>query len=617
MHLPFDEYRRKVLGCWLGKAVGGTLGGPWEGKEGPLDLTFYDPVPSEMLPNDDLDLQVVWLETIRRRGLPVDRRSLADAWLDHIHMWPDEYGVACRNLAQGVFPPASGAFDNGFTAGMGAAIRSELWACLAPGDPELAAALALEDACVDHAGEGIYAERFLVALQSAAFVENDRETLLDQAAATIPADCRVACAVRDTRSWWADTGDWRETRIRVLEAHGRQNFTDVAQNLAITVLGWLAGEGDFGKAICIAVNCGKDTDCTGATLGALLGILDPDCIGEKWLEPIGRELVLSPSIVGMHQAATLDQFTDQVAAAALDVLDYYGSTVRLVEAPALSDTRENMAAARISHTPGVALNPDAPGEESLLSTEPLVVSLVYPEGIAMVPGRSDKVTLKLVNPTADAMDVCIEPRVPDGWHVSCHRDAFRLTPSVPATTDLLVTPPGEDALRTYRNPLDIRFRAGGFTWSIAAGLPLAMPWLRWGLPEWPSAGDACPALPSSAERVEVCGHSQSLPAGATACALDVKLSRHCVPRWIAQTESRPVRVWLDGDLINEHDGTYQVPAVHRARHTGADVEVRGGWHRVVIAVGPGPEGHLFFGLGDGKTWDWLRDAEFRFIMAAK
>ncbi len=59
---------------------------------------------------------------------------LADAWLEHIHLWPDEYGVACRNLAQGLYPPVSGGFDNGFTAGMGAAIRSEIWACLAPGD---------------------------------------------------------------------------------------------------------------------------------------------------------------------------------------------------------------------------------------------------------------------------------------------------------------------------------------------------------------------------------------------------------------------------------------------------------------------------------------------------
>ncbi len=51
--------RSKIIGCWFGKAVGGTLGQPYEGVTHALDLDFYDPVPTEMIPNDDLDLQVV------------------------------------------------------------------------------------------------------------------------------------------------------------------------------------------------------------------------------------------------------------------------------------------------------------------------------------------------------------------------------------------------------------------------------------------------------------------------------------------------------------------------------------------------------------------------------
>jgi hypothetical protein len=153
--------------------------------------------------------------------------------------------------------------------------------------------------------------------------------LLDLAAGTIPPDSRVARAIADTRRWWAETQDWRQVRAQILTRHGRQNFTDVAQNLAFILLGWLTGAGDFDTAICTAVNCGQDTDCTGATLGALLGVLDPGAIGERWLQPIGRDLVLSPGIVGMHPPATLDQLTDQVAALAVQVLDYYGSAVTL------------------------------------------------------------------------------------------------------------------------------------------------------------------------------------------------------------------------------------------------------------------------------------------------
>ena len=306
-------YRDKVLGCWLGKAIGGTLGQPHEGQDGPLDLTFYDPVPDEAIPNDDLDLQVVWALAIGRKSEPrVDRNVLARAWQAHVKFPWDEYGAALRNMANGIEPPVTGQHDNWFAECMGAAIRSELWACLAPGRPDVAAAYAFEDACVDHAGDGIWAEVFNAALESQAFVEHDRDKLLDAALGLLPTTSRVRCAIEDTRAWWTETRDWREVRSRVLAAHGHSNFTDVAQNLAFTVLGWLAGEGDFGKSICIAVNCGRDTDCTGATLGSLMGIINPEGIPDRWARPIGRALVLSPGIIGLDPPKTIDGFTDVV-----------------------------------------------------------------------------------------------------------------------------------------------------------------------------------------------------------------------------------------------------------------------------------------------------------------
>jgi ADP-ribosylglycohydrolase len=308
------DYRSQILGCWLGKAVGGTLGMPFEGQEGPLDLTFYDPVPTEMLPNDDLDLQVLWACVIDAMEAPaVDRRVLGQAWLDHVRFPWDEYGVAIRNLANGLQPPLSGSYDNWFTRGMGAAIRSELWACLAPGNPKLAAAYAYEDACVDHAGEGIWAEVFFAPLQSLAFTESSRDALLDGALARLPERSEIRQAVEQTRQWWGELKDWQAVRQKILAHHGcRENFTDAVMNVAFTILGWLAGDDDFSKSICIAVNCGKDTDCTGATLGALLGILDPDCIDDKWLAPIGRKLVLNKQIVGIQHPKSLDAFTDLV-----------------------------------------------------------------------------------------------------------------------------------------------------------------------------------------------------------------------------------------------------------------------------------------------------------------
>ena len=71
MKLDFQTYKNKVYGCYVGKAVGGTLGMPYEGDRSVRKVTYYDPVPTEMPPNDDLDLQVVNLATIIRLGLPI------------------------------------------------------------------------------------------------------------------------------------------------------------------------------------------------------------------------------------------------------------------------------------------------------------------------------------------------------------------------------------------------------------------------------------------------------------------------------------------------------------------------------------------------------------------
>lgn len=47
-----SAYRERVLACWNGKNIGGTLGAPFEGFPSVNRLTYYDPVPSGAIPND-------------------------------------------------------------------------------------------------------------------------------------------------------------------------------------------------------------------------------------------------------------------------------------------------------------------------------------------------------------------------------------------------------------------------------------------------------------------------------------------------------------------------------------------------------------------------------------
>lgn len=295
----------------MGKSVGGTLGVPLEGQPGPHDLTFYRPEPTETLPNDDLDLQVVWLHHLRVNACrSVTPEILAEAWAKHVLFPFDEYNVSRRNRAHGLSGARQGAADNFFGECMGAAIRSEVWACLAPGDPARAAGFAWADAVVDHCGDGVWAEVFNAALQAAAFTESDPDRLIDTALAFLPEQSQLKRALARTREWWRECKDWREVRRLVVENYATGNFTHVVCNICFQLIGWFDGGDDFGRSICTAVNCGFDTDCTGATLGALLGILRPDDIPARWLAPIGEKVVLSREIVGFNAPRDLGELTD-------------------------------------------------------------------------------------------------------------------------------------------------------------------------------------------------------------------------------------------------------------------------------------------------------------------
>ena len=65
-----EEYRDTVRGCWTGKNIGGTLGAPMEGKRDIFDVTFYtQDLKGNPAPNDDLDLQLVWLKANEDHGI--------------------------------------------------------------------------------------------------------------------------------------------------------------------------------------------------------------------------------------------------------------------------------------------------------------------------------------------------------------------------------------------------------------------------------------------------------------------------------------------------------------------------------------------------------------------
>ncbi|MCX6984319.1 MAG: ADP-ribosylglycohydrolase family protein [Lentisphaerae bacterium] len=271
--INLDEYRDKVLGCWTGKNIGGTLGAPFECKTEMNDITFYtQDLGGSPAPNDDLDLQLVWLLAVETEGLyKLSPRLLGEYWMNYITAPPNEYGVCKSNIANGLYPPLSGSCNNdAWKYSNGAWIRSEFWACLFPGSPDDVTVFAYMDACCDHCGEGIYAELFTASMQSAAFIMSDVRQLIEIGLSKIPKDCRVARSVNLVCDLFDKGVDFKAAREAVVKDNEDLGWMQAPGNLGFVIIGLLYGKGDFGKSICLAANCGDDTDCTAATVGATL-----------------------------------------------------------------------------------------------------------------------------------------------------------------------------------------------------------------------------------------------------------------------------------------------------------------------------------------------------------
>jgi len=448
--LNFEEYHQKVLGCWMGKNIGGTLGAPFEWRRQLNNVSFYtQDLSGEPLPNDDLDIQLLWLVALEERGLDLDARTLSEYWTLYVTPHWSEYGTAKINLRSGLMPPLSGSLHNQYKDSCGSFIRSEIWACIAPGNPQVATYYAYQDAILDHGdGEGVYAEVFIAALESVAFVISDIRQLIEIALSYIPDSCGVSGAVLDALDSYRSGKTWQEARDHILANYRGSTFFnllhhtspedwakgfgegkrgwDAPSNIGMLVIGLLYGEGDFAQSVCTAVNCGEDTDCTAATAGSIFGILHGiQAIPEKWIAPIGRKIKTACLNLGElgnygnQLPADVDELTRRTEKIARQVILRYHLDMQLSE-----DQSSNLS--------GVTLTSLQAGRgiERLLENMkgPLYtfdffeIAIDYGEGPLLRDNIPTLIRLRIYNTYKVQATLNIHWYTPEGWQVSPSAD---------------------------------------------------------------------------------------------------------------------------------------------------------------------------------------------------
>lgn len=316
-----DLYDR-IYGAWLGRVAGCVLGKPlqagWPKAQVIEYLKLANSYPSagyvpRVVPpppgfefkaettgvflgeiegapdDDDTDYTILSLHILESCGLDFQTSDVATEWLGHIPYFGTytTERAAYRNLVWNVHPDEVASFVNPAREFVGARTRADLYGYIAPGKPELAAALAYKDAALSHTKNGIYSAMLMAAMIAWAFVTDDVEEIVRVGLSEIPGDSRLAEAVRDVLAAYQSSENWELAYEQLILNYGDYFPIHAINNTVWVVLALLYGGGDFDRALGIAVACGLDTGSNAANVGSVMGVLaSASGIPPKWTEPL-------------------------------------------------------------------------------------------------------------------------------------------------------------------------------------------------------------------------------------------------------------------------------------------------------------------------------------------
>lgn len=576
------ELFSKIYAGWMGKNIGGTLGGPLEGRMELLDIKGYTQEFVGAVENDDLDLQLVNLHCVEQYGGRADMQLLSQEWRAHVHFQFDEYGHSLTNMRRGLHSPLSGRYNNFFTDCMGSPIRSEIWAMLCAGMPDLAAYYAYHDASVDHAGgEGVYGEIFFAVLESLAFESTDINYLITTALSYLPEKSAVRLAVEHLLSCHRQGMGWQQARQSIIDNFAGENFTYAPVNIAFTLVGLLYEKG-FTQQMLTTVNCGYDTDCTVATLGALLGIMyGPDYIDKQWIKPLGENIIVSRPITGFDPPKNITELAERTIAARRIIQEHYSQT-------------EDKSAFTIPYDGAVEIVKLPAGSHKKYE---MTVVMAHEGGSpAFAPRQTKSLRVDISNHRPIDMTAEVSLELPDSFYVT--GDAQLLIPSGgrAGCTFVITAPQKKKAI--WRGTLVITEYIGEMLWTEHRIPVTLLPTIDWSI-----ACEGKTRTLYSETNMVVEG-----PAEGRKLTAETKIS---VPKdcssWIKIICRKPIRAMLDGQEIICCDApTKEIPAYHRADpRKCAEVQLTKGMHNLVIEMDKATElGAMYVYVVEGNENYW-------------
>ena len=220
--------------------------------------------------DDDVTYTILNLLLLEKYGKGYTVDDVGQLWLDILPIACTAEDEALGQLRAGTRAEHAAEF-NGFVEWIGAAIRADAFGYASAGDPVAAAKLSYNDAFLTHRQNGIYGEMFCAAAIAAAFTA---PTPLDAVRAGMK-QIPVESDLYQSLEWAFEVQDrvtcWQRARMLIDERFGGYHCVHTVNNMVAIVFSLMLGGLDFEKCIgeCIAI--GLDNDCTGATVGSIIG----------------------------------------------------------------------------------------------------------------------------------------------------------------------------------------------------------------------------------------------------------------------------------------------------------------------------------------------------------
>ncbi len=347
-----EELEDRILGAWLGRGAGCTLGVPVEGfsreeiravaaaldQPYPLEgywrrlpkptlfLSTYNGLPyrnflqdrmTYLMPDDDLLYTLLGLLILEEYGPGFTSEDVGGAWLRYVPFACTAESHALENLRRGLKPPETALADNPDSEYLGAGIRADAWGYACAGLPELAAEMAWRDARVSHVRNGIYGAMYYAAVIASALATGDARASVRIGLTEIPEHCRLAGALRQTLEWCRELKDFDRVLDRVLQEHRGMHVGHTINNACVVTAALELGWPSFELIVTRAVMAGMDTDCNGATAGSIAGAAwGASRLPRRWTEPLGT---VHRSYLNGHDFWTAGDIAGRFTRAALRV----------------------------------------------------------------------------------------------------------------------------------------------------------------------------------------------------------------------------------------------------------------------------------------------------------